>query len=97
MEFIHKKNQPIINMEQFSRFLDTLKNPQGLKTKPNMKLKPNHFKEPHLPKRWWNSSKLGTAMKDGNGWYKSFQTVLDERSKEQRLRKKNKILKGIDK
>ena len=38
--------------------------------KRDLKLMSNHFKRPILPKRIWHSFHQGTAVRDGNGWYK---------------------------
>lgn len=40
-----------------------------LKRKPNLILFPNHYNFRKRVLRYWNSTMLGTAIKDGEGWY----------------------------
>lgn len=40
-----------------------------LKRKPNLKLFPNHYNFRKNILRYWNSSLLGTAIRDGEDWY----------------------------
>jgi hypothetical protein len=50
--------------------LTGLKNPDILSRKPGLKLCPNHYRDkgPRIHRMWrWT---FGTAVCDGNGWYK---------------------------
>lgn len=49
-----------------------LKDPEIKNKKPDLNLKPNHC---HFisKKRYWNSDIYGTAVRDGNGWYRRKQ------------------------
>ena len=46
-----------------------LKDPEILKKKPDLKLRPNHY---HYvsPQRWFDPEKRGVAQSDDQGWYK---------------------------
>jgi len=46
-----------------------LKDPEILKKKPNLILKPNHYHY-SSPGRVWVGEKRGTAISDRAGWYK---------------------------
>ena len=49
----------------------TLKDPDILKKKPELKICSNHRKkERGRIYKFWDSGKQGTAVRDGNGWYK---------------------------
>jgi len=52
------------------KFISTLKSSDILERKPNLKLCSNHFKPVRTITRYWNSEKMGTAIRDENGWYK---------------------------
>lgn len=57
-----------------------LKSRTILKRKPHLKLMPNHFKdEGPTIKRLWNH---GTAVRDGNGWYRSKRLKLTKKKKD---------------
>ena len=45
-----------------------LKDPEILKKKPNLILKPNHYNY-HSPGRVWVGEKRDTAISNGKGWY----------------------------
>lgn len=47
-----------------------LKSKTILQRKPNLKLCSNHFKDEIYIKNYWPSDKLGTAIRDGKGWYR---------------------------
>ena len=50
-----------------------LKNPDILKSKPDLIICSNHRIMTKTKKdvcRWWDSGKLGTAISNGEGWYK---------------------------
>ena len=47
-----------------------LKSKTILDRKPNLKLCSNHFTDVQMVKNFWPSNKLGTAVKDGKGWYR---------------------------
>jgi hypothetical protein len=40
-----------------------------IRLKPNLRLKPNHFKHKKRIIRRWDSKHLGQAFSDGHGWY----------------------------
>ena len=46
-----------------------LNNENILEKKPNLKLKPNHYRPDKVVRRIWLSKLQGQAFKDGNGWY----------------------------
>jgi len=45
-----------------------------LERKPKLKLCSNHYKTGRRVLRWWDSKNLGTAIKDGDGWYVQKET-----------------------
>jgi hypothetical protein len=47
-----------------------LKDPDILKKKPKLILKPNHYILHSEYHRQWHSTHQGQAIKDGYGWYK---------------------------
>jgi len=47
-----------------------LKDPDILKKKPNLNLKPNHYSYTSEYERYWNPQLKGQTIRDGKGWYK---------------------------
>ena len=47
-----------------------LKNPDILKKKPTLNLKPNHYSYASEYGRHWNPKLNGQAVRDGQGWYR---------------------------
>lgn len=48
--------------------------------KPSLKLCSNHFpmRKTNISRcRWWNSRSLGTAYRDGAGWYKTREEITN--------------------
>lgn len=53
-----------------------LKSKTILDRKPKLKLYSNHFKPKRSEKmiaRYWDSYRYGTAVRDGNGWYREIE------------------------
>ncbi len=50
-----------------------LKDPEIKEKKPDLVLKPNHYHFISTKRRYWNSDIDGTAVCDGNGWYRRKQ------------------------
>ena len=58
-------------MKIMDNVLGRLKSKTILDRKPKLKICSNHLRATYIPSgRYWNSSTLGQAIGDGNGWYK---------------------------